>query len=171
MDEVLLDLVLKRLDEVPLQKKAESLLLAACDDDAALSIELSGEGRGGHERDAAGVVPGPAGAYLRSVTVSGFRGIGPAATLELEPGPGLTLVVGRNGSGKSSFAEGLELLLTGALLRWDNKTAIWRDGWRSKAAPNAAEIGAEVLVEGSGAAVVTRNWPDGADFGGATAWA
>src|ERR1022692_1979559 len=45
MDEVLLDLVLMRLVEGRLQKKGESLLLAACDDDAALSIELSGEGR------------------------------------------------------------------------------------------------------------------------------
>ena len=32
---------------------------------------------------------------------------------EVEPGPGLTLVVGRNGSGKSSFAEGIEVALTG----------------------------------------------------------
>jgi hypothetical protein len=31
--------------------------------------------------------------------VSGFRSIGPAAVLEIAPGPGLTLVVGRNGSG------------------------------------------------------------------------
>lgn len=75
MDEALLDLVLKRLDEVPLEKKAESLLLAACDDDAALSIELSGEGRGGHGRGAAGAVSGPAGAYLRSITVSGSGGL------------------------------------------------------------------------------------------------
>jgi hypothetical protein len=46
------------------------------------------------------------------------RGVGPATTLEVEPGPGLTLVVGRNGSGKSSFAEALELLLTGDSWRW-----------------------------------------------------
>jgi hypothetical protein len=36
----------------------------------------------------------------------GLRGIGPRQTLELVPGPGLTVVAGRNGSGKSSFAEG-----------------------------------------------------------------
>ena len=47
-----------------------------------------------------------AGAYLTSLTVEGFRGIGPRQTLTLTPGPGLTIVVGRNGSGKSSFAEG-----------------------------------------------------------------
>ena len=53
----------------------------------------------------------PARAYIDAVRVQGFRGIGPSAELALSPGPGLTLVVGRNGSGKSSFAEALELLV------------------------------------------------------------
>ncbi len=44
--------------------------------------------------------------WLNSIAVEGFRGIGPRAELVVDPGPGLTLVVGRNGSGKSSFAEG-----------------------------------------------------------------
>jgi DNA repair exonuclease SbcCD ATPase subunit len=73
---------------------------------------------------------------LRSITVSGLRGIGAAATLELEPGPGLTLVVGRNGSGKSSFAEALEVLLTGGLRRWQEAAAVaWRARWRNLHAP------------------------------------
>ena len=171
MDDVLLGIVLQRLDEEPLPEEASGLLLAALDGDEALSDQLSSApGAWSAPAGRTSAASSPVGAYLRSLSVSGFRGIGPKATLEVAPGPGLTVVVGRNGSGKSSFAEGLEVLLTGALLRWDNKTAIWRDGWRSKHAPNAAEIGAEVLVEGSGAAVVTRNWPDGADFGGSTAW-
>jgi hypothetical protein len=41
----------------------------------------------------------PPGAYVSSIMVEGFRGVGPAASLTLRPGPGLTLVVGRNGSG------------------------------------------------------------------------
>src|SRR5258708_31906894 len=107
MDDALLDVVLARLDRVPLAEKEGALLLAACEGDASLAAQLSGEVREGAERDAERADAEPAGAYLRSVTVSGFRGVAPASTLELEPGPGLTLVVGRNGSGKSSFADGL----------------------------------------------------------------
>lgn len=69
--------------------------------------------------------------YLQDITVSGFRGIGPEATLDIPPGPGLTVVVGRNGSGKSSFAEGLEVLLTGNSYRWEGKTVSWKKGWRN----------------------------------------
>ena len=75
--------------------------------------------------------------FLRRITAQGFRGIGPEATLDLTPGPGLTLVVGRNGSGKSSFAEGLELLLTGDTYRWSQRSKVWRDGWRNLHHPGA----------------------------------
>ena len=54
------------------------------------------------------------------------------------PGPGLTLVVGRNGSGKSSFAEALEVLLTGDLRRWEKLPAVWHKGWRSMHQPGSA---------------------------------
>ncbi|MFH9470381.1 hypothetical protein ACH4LT_24340 [Streptomyces clavifer] len=43
--------------------------------------------------------------FLRSISAAGWRGIGPATTLELRPEAGLTVIAGRNGSGKSSFAE------------------------------------------------------------------
>src|SRR4029079_14459926 len=56
--------------------------------------------------------------FLKSITASGFRGIGPRRTLELNAWPGLTLVVGRNGSGKSSFAEALEVILTESTSRF-----------------------------------------------------
>ena len=48
----------------------------------------------------------------------------------LEPQPGLTVVVGRNGSGKSSFAEGLELLMTGRLKRWEKRPKAWTETWQ-----------------------------------------
>ena len=77
-------------------------------------------------------------AYLKSVTVEGFRGIGKPATLDIPPGPGLTLVIGRNGSGKSSFAEALELLLTGTSYRWEGRSQRWKEGWRSLHHPTTA---------------------------------
>jgi len=162
MDDTLLDVVLGRLDRVPLEQRAERLLLAACEGDAALADELRGEGRAAGRPS-----PGdaePAGAYLRSVTVAGFRGIGPAATLDLEPGPGLTLVVGRNGSGKSSFAEALEVLLTGDLRRWQVLTGAWREGWRNLHAPGQARLSAELVVEAAGSAIAERTWAGSAGF-------
>ena len=86
-------------------------------------------------------------AFLKAIAVEGFRGIGPKATLDIPPGPGLTLVVGRNGSGKSSFAEGLELLLTGDTYRWSQRSKVWRDGWRNLHHPKAA-LAAEFALEG-----------------------
>ncbi|MGC5012314.1 AAA family ATPase [Streptosporangium sp. DT93] len=75
----------------------------------------------------------PAGIYLQSITVAGFRGIGRPARLRLTRGNGLIVVTGRDGSGKSSFAEAVELALTGQNSRW-NRAA--RCGARaSSAAP------------------------------------
>src|SRR5262249_26977527 len=112
----------------------------------------------------------PASATIASITVEGFRGIGPRRTLELKPGPGLTLVVGRNGSGKSSFAEGLEILLTGSNWRWAKRSKVWRDGWRNLHQPDPVEVGATVLLEGqSGPARLNRRWPVNATLDGSVA--
>jgi hypothetical protein len=116
------------------------------------------EGRDGLEAELGGAAPatphagpraaaGAGGVFLQSVAVEGFRGIGPRQNLDLRPGPGLTLVVGRNGSGKSSFAEALEVLLTGDSMRWKERAAVWREGWRNLHHPSAA-IEAEFVIEG-----------------------
>lgn len=109
------------------------------------------------------------GATLTEITVEGFRGIGPKRTLELKPGPGLTLVVGRNGSGKSSFAEGLEILLTGSNWRWARRSKVWRDGWRNLHRPTGTCVAAQLLVEGEpGPVVLKRSWADGAAVEGSS---
>src|SRR5690606_31125718 len=51
--------------------------------------------------------------YLSDIEIRSFRGVGPQARLQLEVGPGVTLIAGRNGSGKSSFAEAVEVAFTG----------------------------------------------------------
>lgn len=103
------------------------LVLGAFEGRAGLEAQLQGSAVSSRPV-APQSAPVAAGAFLRSVTVEGFRGIGRFGSLELAPGPGLTLVVGRNGSGKSSFAEALEVLLTGESLRWKDRAAVWRPG-------------------------------------------
>jgi AAA domain len=88
------------------------------------------------------------GLYLRSMEVEGFRGIGPKAALRLQPGPGLTVVAGRNGSGKSSLAEAAELALTSDNARWSGRTQVWRDGWRNLHTTSESRIGMELTADG-----------------------
>ena len=168
MDDVLLGIVLRRLGEFSLPEQTADLLLAAFDGDETLSAQLDGRAQPRSKAPDITTAAAPAGAYLQSLTVSGFRGIGPPATLKVAPRPGLTLVVGRNGSGKSSFAEALEVLLTGNLRRWENLSAVWRQGWRSMHCPDQAQITAEFLIEGAGPAKAQRIWPAGADFAGSS---
>jgi len=168
MDDTLLNIVLERLDAKPLPEEAAALLLAALESEASLTTQLGSpaapspaRGRDAEPTAAAE----PAGAYLHSVTVAGFRGVGAPATLPIEPGPGLTLVLGRNGSGKSSFAEGLEVLLTGDMKRWEKLPAVWHEGWRNLRQPDPTEISAELLLEDAGPTAIRRTWASGADFG------
>ncbi len=77
----------------------------------------------------------------------------------LHPGPGLTLVVGRNGSGKSSFAEALEFLLTDRNFRWEKpRSKVWLEGWRNLHNGDACSLKTELVVEGQGPLAVTRTW-------------
>ncbi len=111
--------------------------------------------------------PGHSGIFVSSIRVRGFRGIGPQATLRLNPGPGLTLVVGRNGSGKSSFAEAAELALTGVNRRWEGRSSVWREGWRNLHEGSVSRIDLELTTAGSDAPLtVTREWPEQADLSG-----
>ena len=99
--------------------------------------------------------------YLSAIEATGFRGIGQTARLEISPGPGLTIVAGRNGSGKSSFADALEVLLTGDSWRWKNKSAEWKQGWRNLHHTDEVKVQAEFVVEGSmGPTKVWREWDE-----------
>src|SRR5262245_26880252 len=135
MNSLLHDRILARLQADPDAEGPWDLyVLASLQGEDALAAALSEQkkpAQTGRSKETGAAPREPLGAYLKSIAVEGFRGIGPQATLELPPGPGLTLVVGRNGSGKSSFAEGLELLLTGDTYRWKKRTKVWREGWRN----------------------------------------
>lgn len=166
MDSYLQQLVFDRLTaDDDLADDVADLVLAACEGPQALDDALDGHPPAHPQNVSADdPPPEPPGAYVKSVAVQGFRGIGPLARLELSPGPGLTLVVGRNGSGKSSFAEGLELLLTGANLRWATQAKVWREGWQNLHHDGPTTLAAELYVEGPpGVLRVRRTWPAGTD--------
>ena len=155
-----------------LEVEAGLLVLGALEGDAALDGALSEEAGPAEARpDAeADVTQAPAKrAYLDKISVQGFRGIGAVCDLQVQPGPGLTLVVGRNGSGKSSFAEALELLLTGKNQRWEGRSAVWKEGWRNLHWPGPAEIAATFAVEGRGQPLTARRaWVQGEDLDAGT---
>jgi predicted ATPase len=160
--EPLAELIFDRLaaDDVP--DGTAEVVLAALSGEADLAAALAGERTAlGLPAQAGDGAPGPI--WLSSITVAGFRGVGPERTLQIEPGPGLTLVVGRNGSGKSSFAEAVELALTGDSARWADRNSVWRTGWRNLHSPDPCWIVTQLRVDGVAKPVtVTRSWPLGA---------
>lgn len=172
MDETLKRLLYERLQsDGSIDSDWSVYVIAACEDGGELdrALELSPSAVASlpekpPERE-------PLGAYLRSITVQGFRGIGPEATLELTPGPGLTLVVGRNGSGKSSFAEALEVLFTGDSKHFDKPWKVWREGWRNLHHGHPALVEATILVEGQGETRVAREWEEGEELDSGRTWA
>jgi ATPase involved in DNA repair len=162
MDDVLEGIILGRLDaDDKLAERTRALVIGACHGADALDATLEGKAPRSPKKAGAKAASARNPAYIRSIEVQGFRGVGPPASLPITTGPGLTLVVGRNGSGKSSFAEALELLLTGDNSRWSTRSAIWKEGWRNLHQSDA-RIDAEFVVEGAkGTTVVSREWkPD-----------
>ncbi|WP_280383895.1 AAA family ATPase [Nocardia wallacei] len=103
--------------------------------------------------------------FLRSITVHGFRGIGPRTRLSIQPSLGLTLIVGRNGSGKSSFAEAAEFALTGNNQRWANRSKIWQTGWRNLHDGATPQIDIELQGQGADNPVtITGQWDESAEL-------
>lgn len=137
------ELLLSRLTDPGLRPEVRDLL-----------IELLPE-----EVGSSGGRAGPV--QLRSITAAGWRGIGPRATLDLPPGPGLVVVAGPNGSGKSSFAEAAETAITGRNSRWEGRRAgDWQKGWRNLHSPDVTpEVCVELSVgEEAEAVTVRRTW-------------
>ncbi|SCL29801.1 AAA domain-containing protein [Micromonospora rhizosphaerae] len=163
--EPLVELIFDRLaaDRVP--DDTADVVLAALSGEADLDAALAGERTALAPQRLATDEPRER-IWLSSVTVAGFRGVGPERTLAIEPGPGLTVVVGRNGSGKSSFAEAVELALTGDSARWVDHRSVWRTGWRNLHAGDPCRIAVELGVDGVATPTrVVRSWPSGAELG------
>jgi len=170
MDESLQLAVHKELAESGvLDEDWSVLVIAACEDAGMVEDVLGGSAAPAPPLEEAAELR-PKGAYLGPLTVQGFRGIGDEVTVDLQPGPGLTLVVGRNGSGKSSFAEALEVLFTGDSKRWATRTKVWKEGWRNLHHARAAQVQAHVFIDGRPSPTVAkRQWADEAALEESTA--
>lgn len=143
------------------------LVVAALTADATLSPAVAESVLAAFPESASPIGPDAdhvlAGMFVRSITVNGFRGIGPETRLPVQPSLGLTLVVGRNGCGKSSFAEAVEFALTGDNQRWANKSKIWRDGWRNLHEGTTPRIAVELQTEcPDNPLTITGSWNAGA---------
>jgi len=168
------ELIADRLDKSGPPGLAADLVLAAMLGDDELAATLSdteGTGPATPASESTSTAEEPAHLYLQSIIVEGFRGIGAQAALRLQPGPGLTVVAGRNGSGKSSFAEAAELALTGENKRWSDRAAVWKEGWRNLHTAGDSKITVELAEDGQqGTIRVTRDWPAGAALDGVASY-
>ncbi|NNG37183.1 AAA family ATPase [Nakamurella aerolata] len=165
-EDQLKDVVIGRaLADESLSEDVQYVILAAlesADELAAVLHEGTAKQQATKERLTA---PAPAeveatGTFIRSITVQGFRGIGEQIRLSLPGQPGLVVVAGRNGSGKSSLAEALEMALTGVNKRWEtkNKNDVWSRAWRNLHAGVAPEVRVVVTEEGTGSVTIGIDW-------------
>jgi energy-coupling factor transporter ATP-binding protein EcfA2 len=161
-DAALLGLVVDRISTHPPAGGAEDLILAALHDADLVDAVLRGEPSAVAKSEAQTGASAPSAAiFLTAIEVEGFRGIGPPTTPSIDPGPGLTLIVGRNGSGKSSFSEALEMALLGTNQRWDQRVKVWRDGWQNLHHRHT-RVAARFVVDGRKQPIdVARAWKAG----------
>lgn len=167
-DDHLKNYVLQRADEdAKLSEEAQLAVLAALEgaDDLAEVLGEQATSQGLIETLTAPVeTPAqPVGAFISSIAVQGFRGIGPKVAVPLQPGPGLIVIAGRNGSGKSTLAEALEIALTRTNSRWKDKAAVWSQNWRNLHSGEPAEIRIGITEESPGTSVIGVDWPSGPD--------
>ncbi len=183
-----LDALVERAERSELPEPARDLVLAACLGDDELAAAIGGEAPpSGRLAAADGGAVEPHSIFLASIAVAGLRGIageGGAtgagdgrngarpARLGLRPGPGLTLVVGRNGSGKSSFAEATELALYGTSRRWQDREKAYEGGWANLHHDGPRFVEVRLVEEGlEGETVLRREWPATGELRTGAVWA
>ncbi|MDR0489552.1 MAG: AAA family ATPase [Propionibacteriaceae bacterium] len=150
-----------------LSEKAQWLIVAAVEGDAEFAAVVGGETP--QKPVSTQVVADPKRAFLKTIVVEGFRGIGPKSKLELTPAPGLTVVAGRNGSGKSSFAEAVDIALRGRSERGKKRPTLGDDQWRNlhHAKPS---IEVQTVLEGAGLTTLGVQWSENAGLDECQRW-
>ncbi|MFC7755792.1 ATP-binding protein [Tsukamurella soli] len=163
---------LAAIDAGDLEEGATDIVIAALEGEEALAAAVGGVSvdrptrTGDH-----GAVPVAKVAYLQALEVEGFRGIGRRVPLVLDPKPGLTVITGRNGSGKSSLVEAMELAFTGQTYRYAGRTSQRLEAWRNIHHTGRAGVRVRLAVRGEGITDVGLNWDSGAGREDFTQWA
>ncbi|MGK5673344.1 AAA family ATPase [Micromonospora sp. URMC 106] len=147
-----------RLQRSRVPRAVSELVLAAFRGEQVLDAVLRGEALppSPEPGEAGGAMPQ---AFLEEVRVAGFRGIGQRVTVGRLPKTGLTVFVGRNGSGKSSIAEAVEYALTEDSLRWAQRPPAFREGWRNLHHDGASEIRLSLRLDSGQQVTTHRTWP------------
>ncbi len=131
-----------------LTAQVRAIAAAALDGSSNLEALLAGGTASPSEQVA--IAEGPVGpVWLDHLRVTGFQGIGQPVELNFDPQPGLTLLIGRNGAGKSSLAEALQISITRTSSRWEGKTKAWKDGWRNLHAAEEPSVETSFVIEES----------------------
>lgn len=138
-----------------LADRAKEFALAALDGSDSLAMLLSG---GETAQPEIGTSPNApvSSVWLERLRVAGFQGIGQQVEIEFSPQPGLTLLIGRNGAGKSSIAEALQIAITRTSSRWEGKTKAWKDGWRNLHAATEPFVETDFHIEDSAEPLIIR---------------
>lgn len=147
-----------RLQSLGTLPPVADLVLAAYQSDENLDVVLGGGELMQPDHSTPETTDVEADVWLDAVRVEGFRGVGPQTTLTLRPQAGLTLVIGRNGSGKSSFAEAAELVLTDDSMRWAQRPVVFREGWRNLHHDGNSEIAIRLRLDGQAPVTLRRRW-------------
>ncbi|NCD16931.1 MAG: recombinase RecF [Actinobacteria bacterium] len=143
-----------------LSEDAKFAMLEALEGEAGLEDRTARPAVGGSSGGSDASLTAPIGEiFLKEITVEGLRGIGPRATLAFQAEPGLTVVAGRNGSGKSSFAEALDIALTAGTSRAGKLHYLWSDQWRNLHHPTTCGVQV-ALAASDGPLTVGTEWAD-----------
>jgi recombinational DNA repair ATPase RecF len=170
-------IVQERLVSSDVEPRARAALLGAFDGEKRLRAVLTGGGtletpdadaEGPDDGRTSSGAPANGRVWLTGVRVEGFRGVAQAVELVLPPGPGLVLVTGRNGSGKSSLAEAAELALSGTSDR--AQTRMWAKGLVNLHHGGSTSVEVSVRLDAQGDVSVGLSLA-GDGLAGASAWA
>ena len=137
-------------------------LLAACEGPAALAAYVEGRAEPRAQRQGRRCAATRCRRRMSRTSRSAVSRYRRRLDLRLTPGPGVTLVIGRNGSGKSSFAEAAEVAFTGTSARWAAKGSTeWQRGGATCTLPCHHVSSSSLVQQGIGAkSRVERTWRD-----------